>query len=522
MTTHISLQSIFSRIKAWARAHRKISFLCVLLAVFLIFLFVRNWSSSKETYTVERGSVESRVLVTGAVRPDEDARLSFGKSGTVSSVFVKEGDRVSKGQILAVLDSRDVDAAVRRASEATKEAEVSLQNTERSASREYSDARAKALAQVRDSYSKSDDAVRNIVDRFFVYPRSQNTYIEFSYNDGTTRNVFPLDSILKATISGRRTIIETLLTTWNAELARAYTDTSSLSDNEIDMLLTQAEKNLNVIKDYLDLVSRAVNSISVFDPTTQSIANGYRDTIATARNSVQTSFSSLITVSGTWTSAPRPLANGEFDTVARQRALLAQRSAEVESAGAQREDTILRSPLDGVIGKKLIEVGETVQAGEEALFVLSDKSFSIEANVSEINIGRVTLNAPVRIVYDAYPDTERKGSVVYREQSETLIDGVVNYRIKVSHDTPNEMLLSGMTANLTIVSERKDNVLKVPSAYLERSDEDKKKAYVVIAKNEGKETERREVILGLRGSDGTFEIEGGLLGGEILLIPQEK
>lgn len=153
-----------------------------------------------------------------------------------------------------------------------------------------------------------------------------------------------------------------------------------------------------------------------------------------------------------------------------QEALVTIKEAVVKSARVDLERTKIRSPINGVVIDRAIDIGQTVQASFAAptLFVLAQdlSQMQITANVSEADIGGVAAEKPVTFTVDAFPGENFSGRVRQVRNNTTTTNNVVTYPTIITVDNPDLKLRPGMTANVTIVVARRENVLRAPNAAL--------------------------------------------------------
>ncbi len=153
-----------------------------------------------------------------------------------------------------------------------------------------------------------------------------------------------------------------------------------------------------------------------------------------------------------------------------QKASLDAAKADVETAQTNLSYAIIRSPIDGTVIKKSVEVGQTVAASLSAptLFIIAEdlQKMEILADVDESDIGRIKTGQDVSFSVPAYPDQTYKGTVdQIRLQPETN-QNVVTYTVVIKASNSDGTLLPGMTANVDFIAERTDNTLLIPSAAL--------------------------------------------------------
>ena len=151
-------------------------------------------------------------------------------------------------------------------------------------------------------------------------------------------------------------------------------------------------------------------------------------------------------------------------------AMQKQASAAYESAKVNLENTTIRSPIDGIVIARNIDVGQTVAASFSAptLFLIANdlSKMQVEANVDEADIGKIKEGQKVTFTVDAYPEETFQGRVIQIRLSPQTIQNVVTYNVIMRVDNPGLKLKPGMTANVTFTVGEKKNILKVPNSAL--------------------------------------------------------
>ena len=155
--------------------------------------------------------------------------------------------------------------------------------------------------------------------------------------------------------------------------------------------------------------------------------------------------------------------------------------AQVDAAQTDVNNSVIRSPVDGVVIKRNIEVGQTVAASYQTpdLYQIAQdlREMRIHTNVSEADVGLIRPGQVARFSVDAYPEREFEGTVEQFRLNSTSNSGVVTYPIVVAVENREERLKPGMTAQVRIVVGSKTDVLRIPTAALRfRPDEDELKA----------------------------------------------
>ncbi len=151
-------------------------------------------------------------------------------------------------------------------------------------------------------------------------------------------------------------------------------------------------------------------------------------------------------------------------------AIVKQREAQLAQARVDVEHTQIRSPVTGIVIKRSVEVGQTVAASLQApeLFVIAANlnDMQVETSIDEADIARVRNAQKVSFTIDAFPGRSFDGAVKQVRKAAVSAQNVTTYTVVVAFANPGASLLPGMTANVRIITETRDNVLKVPNAAL--------------------------------------------------------
>lgn len=195
--------------------------------------------------------------------------------------------------------------------------------------------------------------------------------------------------------------------------------------------------------------------------------------------------------------------------VASAEALIVQLEAAIKAAEAARDRAFVYAPIDGVVAKINLRKGEATAMGVPLMQLVNDAVKYIEAPFDEANAAQIKVGEPARIELDAYPDQEFAGEVTY--VSPVIIPNMDlsrTFTVRVKINDNEDKYVVGMSAGVTIIVQRKDDVLKAPAEALVREEF----CYVV---QEGRAV-KREVQLGI-GNWEFKEVLGGLNAGETIV-----
>lgn len=190
----------------------------------------------------------------------------------------------------------------------------------------------------------------------------------------------------------------------------------------------------------------------------------------------------------------------------------AQAQAGLNQAMVDLNNTVIRSPVDGIVISRNVDVGQTVAASLQAptLFTIANDlaKMEVHTNVDEADVGNVTEGQEVTFTVDAFPARRFRGRVHQVRNAPTVVQNVVTYDAVVRIDNKELLLKPGMTANVQFLVNRQENVLTIPNMAIRFKPPDQK--------NEAQELLRQEQSRAAPtvGAKRTSRSPGGASGGE--------
>ena len=242
----------------------------------------------------------------------------------------------------------------------------------------------------------------------------------------------------------------------DADVARAAVVVAQAEVERAEMTLKDAERERDRKR---ELFSRGVSSIAERDRAEVAFDSGQTQlTAARARQ--------LAAVSAqTGSQAAIRIAAAQLEHALAQVTL---REAVVRQVRVELEHTVIRTPIDGIVIERNIDIGQTVAASLQAptLFTIAPdlRAMQVHANVDEADIGRVLSGQEVSFAVDSFPGRSFQGRVVDIRKMPQSTQNVVAYTVVISADNDDLLLLPGMTANARILVQERDDVLRVPNA----------------------------------------------------------
>lgn len=477
-----------------------------------------------DTVAATRGTIVQIVSVTGNTAPVKDYSLAFENGGTVATVNYDVGAHVNGGATIVRLNTTDLEAQLAQAQANVDAQTAKLRSLQAGSRPEDIQASQAALAKAKqdltsmyssvsdtlnDAYAKANDAVRNQLSSFFTGPETNNPQLTFLVSDSQLTN----DAQFK------RLQASTELNEWQKELLSV---SPSSVPTDLDVALQDAASHLLVVKSLLVSVSQAlVNATSL----PASTINTYKTAVTAASSEtnlaatnvngdVQGIASQKITIEQQQANLNLKLAGSTQEDIDAQKALVEQAQASAASIQAKLAKASIIAPVAGTVTVQNAKVGEIASPGAPMVTIISDQGLEVDADISEADIGKLSVGDSSSMTLDAFPGKTFSGKVTYIDPGETVIEGVPTYKTTFQFDNLGPEVKPGMTANIDVTAGRHENTIYIPQrAVLTNADGSR---HVKVFHN-AKDIEDRTVTVGLRDDNGNIEILSGLNEGELVL-----
>lgn len=332
---------------------------------------------------------------------------------------------------------------------------------------------------------------------------------------------------VRATLSDTSNVLQATITSsklsqTELDVLKSSISTAGSSVNTAIFNITTAQQNIQTQKvtnqTSLDSAEAAVNSaqssLDLAEQTLSAIEVSTEASVSSAQNAVNSSKGALKQAQDQLTFKK---AGPSASEVSLYRAQLQEAQASTNLIQSQIDDSTLTSPQSGIITEIKKEIGETVTAAENFITIITAENFEIKANVSEVDIAKVKIDDEVEITFDALgPDKKFTGVVFKIDPAETEISGVIYYKVTTIFTGDSSVIKPGMTANLDIMTAKKEDVIVIPFQALK---EKGGKKYAQVLEN-GK-TKDVQIEVGLRG-DMNLEVLSGLNVGQKVVTFMEE
>ncbi|QIR38765.1 efflux RND transporter periplasmic adaptor subunit [Tolypothrix sp. PCC 7910] len=425
---------------------------------------------SQLTVPVETQSVTLRITASGKVVPVQSVNISPKNPGVLGELYVEQGDRVQKGQVIARMDVGEIQAQILQYQANIAQAQAQLDEA-RAGSRPQEIAQAKArLAQAEAQLAAA---------------RAGNRAQEIGQAQA------------------------------QVESAQAQVNLTQSRVVRYQELTRQGATSQDQLDQYVSENSRAKAALAEAQKRLSLLQSGTRSEEIDAKEAAVTEARAALVL----------LQNGSRpEEIAQRQAAVKAAQAQLKAAQVRLRDTEIRAPFSGIVTQKYANVGSFVTPTTSASSSASATSSSIVAvarglevlaQVPEADIGRIKPGQQVEIVADAYPDQVFKGRVRLIAPEAVVEQGVTSFQVRVVLDTGIDKLRSGLNVDLTFLGDRVNNALVLPTVAIVTE----KGQTGVLVPDENNKPQFRQVTVGAQIQDQTQVLEGVKVSDRIFVNP---
>jgi HlyD family secretion protein len=440
--------------------------------------------ASQQLVTVERGDMEISVTGSGKIEVTREARLTFGSSGEVDEILVKEGDEVKEGDVLARLDTSSLELAYAQADLAVTQAEVASTQAELARqTAEYN------LKNTRDTEATLKLALLNAQIGLDQAERLLTTGIAATDYE-----------LAKAQLDRAKSWYKYVVEDWARD-----------TGGDVDawhQALTRAEEQLDLAQANYD------NVLSGYDSSE----------IAIKRKQVEAAEISVAQAQKNLDELEEDISLQELQvesaTQSAEQAQQAVELAEKSLADAQRQldQATIIAPFDGIVATVPVKEGDNIpmptMAPTTVVYVVDPRYMELVVEVDEIDIPLLELGQEAIVTVDALTGREFEGTITAIAPIPADVGGVVLYDVRLTIPVPEGSGIKiGMSASADVLIEGRHDILMVPSRALQLNEQ----GQTIVKVMSGDEVEERPVTVGL--DDGLrAEIVSGLQEGETVVV----
>jgi HlyD family secretion protein len=414
--------------------------------------------TTAQTGQVTRATLSSVIESSGSASPESSITLSFGAAGTVDTVNVQLGDAVKQGDVLAEIDTTDLELAMAQAEQSHLSAQAAYSMT---MTPDANDVEAARLA---------------LSNAAAAYQLAQQKY-KVNSTDSVMLSCDNLDSA-KQTYDDAVNAYNAYVSNWRVQV----NGTADLSPQKSQ--LDRAKANFEQVVANCNLTKSSINTSGI-------------TSAKAAVTQAQANLDDLLTPSER--------------TVAAAQIKLAQAKLSLEVAREALADAQIVAPFDGMVTAITAVVGGS--GGSATVSLIDSSQYHVDVLVDETEIAQIQAGQQANITFDALPEVTVKGNVARIDPAGTVSNGVVNYLVRVDLDPTEAALRSNMTANVQLILDTHTDVLAVPGTAI-RSDG---QVYYVNVVGADGAAQRVDVTTGYTDGELT-EVSGDLQEGQTVYL----
>jgi HlyD family secretion protein len=369
------------------------------------------------TAKVERGNLRNTVTATGTLQAVTTVQVGSQASGTISALYADYNSVVKKGQVVAQLDPAVSKAQVEQARANLQQAQASLAQAKAGV--------ANSRAGVSDAQARAQGASSTAQNnQAGVIAAQANLAVLKAQQDDALSLLKQQEALVKGGIIAQRDL-EVAQTAYRTAQARYEQGVAQLNQAQLSQ------------------------QMSAGSGIAQSQAQVQQSQAQVGQSQAQ---------------------------VQAAEAQVQQAAAALQLAEVNLTHTTITSPIDGVVVSRDVNVGQTVAASLSAptLFTIANDltKMQVIANIDQADIGLVENAKSVKFTVDAFPGKDFDGKIEQMRLNPQNVQNVVTYNVVIDVDNPEQKLKPGMTANLTVTIDERNNVLKVANAALRFTPQD--------------------------------------------------
>jgi HlyD family secretion protein len=533
MMDEILTNRVVKNIVAFSKTHRLVSVgFALLMAGASWWAYSSLFSAGAATRyvagKVERGTVIVSVSASGQVSALNQLDIKAKASGDIIYLARKNGDFIGAGGVIASIDARNAEKAVRDAEIALDRAKIELEKMKglqtdsgvlRGIKQKSEDDLAKAY----------DDGFNTVSNAFLNLPNVMsglNDILLGTSVAGSAQGQWNMDFYSDAAKKYDENASVYRDNAYNSyQKARGlydsnfslYKNTTRYSSGEnVEALIletydttksvAEAIKNsINLIQFYKDKLTEHGLKVNPIADTQISQLNNYTGT-------TNSYLLSLLSIKNSIETSKEALASVGFD-ITDQEINVKQAASSLQEAKDKLTDYTIRAPFPGVLAKINVKIGDSISVNTVAATLITRQRLA-EISLNEVDVAKIKIGQKVNITFDAIENLNIAGMITEIDSIGTITQGVVNYGVKIGFDTQDDRVKPGMSVSAVIITDVKQNVLFVPNSAVK---EQNGTAYVEMYVSENGVPREQAVRIGL-ANDTITEIVSGVNNGNQVVI----
>ncbi|MSP12419.1 MAG: efflux RND transporter periplasmic adaptor subunit [Chloroflexi bacterium] len=413
--------------------------------------------SAVQSVPVTRGTLSATVSSAGNIAPSSALNLTFNGNGQVKTIKVKIGDKVKAGDVLASLDTSDLDIQLAQSNSSLTVAQVQLTVTKKGPTAAQLAASEASLQSAQAAYAdaKKGPSASQIASAEASVASAQAGYNAAKQTAGNRGDQL---KVAENTLKKAELVLQDAQSAydkvaWRPDIA-ALSQSKTLQQATIDYQSAQANYNVTVSQFSDTQVIQAQSGLTKAKSDLDNLINQSNDTqLKQTAASVAQAQSNLDNLKNTPTPEDMIIALAKVD----------QARLALEQTKLKLQQMQLVAPFDGTITNVTILQGQQAGANTAAISLAALNDLQIVVNLSEVDQPKIKPGQDVQITLDALPNVNLAGKVDSIYPAAQITQGVVNYPVIVKLVNPPPTVISGMTASANIVVDKRVNVLIAPN-----------------------------------------------------------
>ncbi len=462
-----------------------------------------------QTAKVTKGDLVVTVQSSGTIAARKQLDLAFGIAGRVKTLNIQAGDEIKEGQELIALDTSDLEANLAKAKLNVATAKVQLKKVQTGSTAAEI---AAAEAQVKSAEENLAKVKAGPTDAALAAAEAAVSTAQQSLR---TLSSGPTEDELR---QAQMKVSQAKNSLWASQSSRDATkgnpNSSGASKNSAEAGVLNAELNV-------ELAEMAL--LSLQEPPTASAVQDARAKVAQAQEALDKLKASptaadVAAAEAQLAQAQANLANvttgATQDDVDIAQAQVDLAVVAVEQAEKDLADAILRAPYDGTVLAVNVSLGDWASDTQVVAVVADMSSLQIESPLSELDVARVEQGQQAMVEVTAFTDMRLPAHVDRVAPAASISQGVANYPATIVLDKTDPKVRSGMSANVTIIADRRQGVLLLPNRAVRTRGADR-----VVATLKSGQIEWLPIQIGASNDMQTEVLEGLAEGQEVVANP---
>mgnify|MGYP001575623539 CR=1 FL=1 len=473
--------NIIQKLKSFIILHKITSSIIVIVILFVGYKTYQSLTSSGNetryvTSAVAKGNLIVSVSGTGQVSTVNQIDIKPKASGDVIYIGAQNGQSVWAGQLIAQLDATDAEKAVRDAEVNLESAKISLEKLRGPEGAAIPRNKDQALEDLKRAY---DDGFSNVSNTFINLPTImsglQNILLssDNALSGGSSWNIDYYGSAAAQYDDGANQFRNDAFNKY--QIARKaydknfqdYKSVSRFSDPAaIELIISQTyetTKNISEsVKSSINLIQFYEDKLTEHNLKHPALADTHLSSLNTYTGQSNSNLLSLLNSKNTIKNDKDAVSNADLD-IRSQELSLKQRQNALLDAKNNLADYYVRAPFNGVITKINIKKGDSISSGT-TITTLITKQKVAEISLNEVDAAKIKLNQKATLTFDAIERLSLTGQVTDIDTLGTVSQGVVTYNVKITFDTQDDRVKSGMSVTAAIITDIKQDALLIPNS----------------------------------------------------------